>query len=80
MDKFFKPCRFIQNVLTSGNMLHKHILSGVSIELSMFSGAFLYAKFQSTILQFLPEYLVKIWRPEVIVINYEKAKQYELVN
>ena len=30
--------------------------------------------------QLLPEYLVKIWRPEVMVVNYEKAKEYDLVS
>jgi len=35
---------------------------------------------RATLNQLLPEYLVKIWRPEIIVINYEKAKEYELVS
>ena len=35
---------------------------------------------KATLQQLLPEYLVKIWRPEVIVINYEKAKEYDLVS
>ena len=37
-------------------------------------------KVKAELNQCLPKHLVKIWRPEVMVINYEKARKYDLVS
>ena len=34
----------------------------------------------ATLNQLLPKYLAKIWDPKLLVINYQKAKEYKLVS